>query len=275
MLEFSIDQNRCVQCGECATGCPMRVIAMGEEGFPVIANGREKFCLRCQHCLAICPVAALSILGRNPDDSLPLDNLPTDAQMEQLIRGRRTVRRYKKEAVEPEVLDRLLNVISSAPTGKNNMQTHFTVVDDPAVMDKVRNACMEAIRKAVAAGRTRERGAEFEAFLKLWDERGIDVIFRGAPHMIMASSPKSSPTPQADCLISLSYFELFANSIGLGTLWDGFAFWVMKGIAPELPGLLGIPDDHELGYVMLFGKPDETYHRCIQRDTLPVHRVSL
>ncbi|KAB1442832.1 nitroreductase family protein [Pseudodesulfovibrio senegalensis] len=275
MLEFSIDQERCVQCGECASVCPMRVIAMADDGFPVIAQGRDELCLRCQHCLAVCPTAALSILGKDPDKSVPLDNLPSDAQMEQLIRGRRSVRSYKKEAVDPEVLERLLDVVSSAPTGKNNLQTRFTVVDDPAMMDRMRAAFMEGVRKGVAEGRATGPSSVFEDFLKLWDERGIDIIFRGAPHMIVASSPKQSPTPQADCLISLSYFELFANSLGLGTLWDGFAVWAMTTVAPELPAVLGIPEDHVVGYVMTFGTPDVTFRRAVQRDPLPVHRVSL
>lgn len=274
VIEFSVAKD-CVHCGECVAVCPVRVLGMSRRGQPVVIRGRDDFCLDCQHCLAVCPVAALSIQGRDPAKSMALDNLPAAEQMEQLIRGRRSVRQYKAESVEPEVMDRLLQVVSCAPTGKNNRSTQFWLVDDHATMDKVRTAFMEGIRNGVAKGSIQKESAVFEGFLRLWDERGIDVLFRGAPHLIVASSPKESPTPQADCLISLSYFELFAQSLGLGTVWDGYALWVMNIIAPELRTLLGIPHDHVIGYVMAFGKPAVRYRRAPQHSQLPVHRVAL
>jgi len=67
MIQFRIDKERCIQCGECAEDCPVGVIGMDE--YPVMTN--EEGCYRCQHCLAVCPTAAVSILGRDPRRRYP------------------------------------------------------------------------------------------------------------------------------------------------------------------------------------------------------------
>jgi len=82
MLHFRIDEERCIQCGECALDCPSGVIAM--DGYPKMIN--ESGCIRCQHCLAVCPTAAVSILGKEPEASTALaGNLPDPASLALLI----------------------------------------------------------------------------------------------------------------------------------------------------------------------------------------------
>jgi len=103
-------------------------------------------------------------------------------------------------------------------------------------------------------------------------ENGSDVIFRGAPHLVIASTPKSTPCPDANPQIALFYFELMAQSMGLGTVWDG----IFKRALLMLPGLsarLGIPEDHLIGYAMAFGKPAVQYHRTVERGPANVKTV--
>jgi len=57
-----------------------------------------------------------------------------------------------------------------------------------------------------------------------------------------------------------------ASSLGLGAMWDGFAKWALVDIAPKFGARLGIPEAHELVYIMLFGQPAVQYHRTVQRD---------
>jgi len=101
----------------------------------------------------------------------------------------------------------------------------------------------------------------------------VDVLFRGAPHLIVASVPAGVATPLPDCLIALSSFELLAQAHGLGTLWDGLATYAMRDLVPEARHTLGLPDDHLFGYAMLFGYPAVTYARTVQHPGPLVHRV--
>lgn len=276
MLNFSIDQESCIKCGVCAQDCPVKVIEMVEDAYPHVADGKAEECIRCQHCFAVCPTAALSILGLDPKESIELKgNLPSPEQMEALVKGRRSVRKYKQENVDRDVLDRLMEITLNAPTGKNNQDLLLTVVDDIGSMNKLRAATYAAIKEQFVGGVVPEGMEFFASIVDLYYEKGVDILYRGAPHLIVASSPKDGPCPEADCHISLSYFELMAQSMGLGTIWDGFAKWVMTLIAPKLQELIELPEGHIYGYAMAFGNPDVKYFRTVQRAQQTQKRLSL
>lgn len=50
---------------------------------------------------------------------------------------------------------------------------------------------------------------------------------------------------------------------------------VLEDVAPEIKAKIGIPDDHVVGYVMLFGLPAVKYARSIQSEGLHLNRISL
>ena len=272
MLDFAIDESRCIQCGECAADCPVRIIDVSQ-GLPRIGEQRQGLCIRCQHCLAVCPTAALSILGVNPDESAEILP-PAPDGLENLIKSRRSVRRYRPEAVERAVLDRLMEAVAYAPTGKNERKVRFTLVDDPEVMARIRVMTMEGIRRAVDEDGLPDGMEFFAKFLTAWDQ-GRDIIFREAPHMLIASSPREATAGEADPFIALSYFELMAASLGLGTVWCGYARWALQSVVPELGRRLGIPSDHRSMYAVMFGWPAVRYARAVQREAQGLHRVRL
>ena len=275
MLSFKIDEQQCTKCGQCVADCPARIIAMSD-GWPVIAPENEAACYKCQHCLAICPTGAVSILGLCPEESRTLvDACPDPEQMEILIKGRRSVRRYRPENLEPELIQRLLEVAWHAPTGVNSRQVLFTVVDDRAKLARLLDEVMTGLERLVRE-RGLPEGIEFFAdFVQQWQVSGTDSLFRGAPHLLVASAPKQCPSPVPDCLIALSYFELFAQANGVGTVWDGLAKWAINDLLPETRQRLGIPDDHVIGYAMAFGRPAVRYARTVQHGPALINRVNL
>jgi nitroreductase/NAD-dependent dihydropyrimidine dehydrogenase PreA subunit len=272
-LHFTVDETVCTGCGECAEDCTMRCIEMIAD-IPTMSKENEERCVQCQHCFAVCPVGALSILGKDPEQfPLHKKDLPSAEQVIAMVKGRRSIRQYKNEPVPDQQIATLLQTASYAPTAVNNHQVMFTVIDDVAVMDKLRQEVHTAIETKVQNG-TMPPGMEF--YLDLIGKAktdGRDAIFRDAPHLLIASSPKESPSPVADCFIALSYFELLATSMGLGTLWCGLAKWALTIIAPELLNRFNIPENHEIVYMMLFGKPAVSYPRTVQREMVSVNVV--
>jgi nitroreductase len=217
----------------------------------------------------------VSVDGRNPEESLPLaGKLPRPEQVETLVKGRRSVRRYRNENMQPELIRLLLDVACHAPTGVNFRQVLFTVVDDKEILAELRLETMKGLSRLVREGRMPPGRAYFSDCVRAWEEEGIDTIFRGAPHLVIASAPRDCPTPEADCIIALAYFELFAQSRGVGTVWNGLARRTFDDLVPELRDKIGIPQDHLLGYVMSFGVPAVEYHRTVQRGPARIARVS-
>jgi nitroreductase/ferredoxin len=271
---FSVDKERCISCEACVSDCPYLVLTMEEEN-PVVIADRESMCIKCLHCLTICPTGAISICGFNSGDCLEIENkFPEVDQMEALIRGRRSVRKYQDENIESSVMERILQVSWQAPTGVNARAVLFTVVDDKEIMNNLRIAVMNRLAELVRYDKLPEQYEFFSGFVKLWQEQEIDILFRGAPHILITSAPKNCPCPEQDCLIALSYFELFAQSLKLGTVWDGLARLAFIELMPEFSGKLGIPADHVFGNVMAFGKPAVEYQRTVPMRPATINRVS-
>ena len=273
-LQFTVDHTLCIQCEACVDDCPFHIIELAPD-YPALNPKRIHHCIQCQHCLAVCPTGALSILGRNPQNSLPLpESLPSGQQMTALIRGRRSIRHFQPEPLDTDVIESMLRTVANAPTGKNNRQCLFTVIEDQATMALFRQETIEGLRTAVIEKRLSEAQGYFRHVVSAWDQ-GRDIIFRNAPHLFMVSVPKTVSTPDADILIAMSYFELMAASMGIGTLWNAMLRWAFSEIASDMYQRLGIPEDHVKGYVLLFGKPAVTYHRTVQRDEVQINRVML
>ena len=79
-----------------------------------------------------------------------------------------------------------------------------------------------------------------------------------------------APCPNQDVALALAYFELLAQSAGLGTVWWGIAQMVFM-VLPDLKALIGVPVKH-LYYAMLFGIPSVHYPRTVQRDNAAIVR---
>ncbi|RJX36045.1 MAG: 4Fe-4S dicluster domain-containing protein [Desulfurivibrio sp.] len=271
MIQFRVDEERCIQCGECEVECPAGVITLDE--FPKITD--EQACIQCQHCLAVCPTAAISILGKNPDESEPLaGNMPDPARLGTLIKGRRTIRRYKEEELPPELIDELLDIACHAPTGVNARGVLFSVVKERAVMNSLRAEVMARLAGLKDAGQLPEGfiGQYLGRAVKAWQESGKDIIFRGAPHLLVTSAPQDAPCPVQDTHIALTTFQLMAHARGVGTVWDGL-FMMVLSLCPDLIPRLGIPEEHTLGYAMAFGRPAVEFHRTVQHGPARVNVV--
>jgi nitroreductase/NAD-dependent dihydropyrimidine dehydrogenase PreA subunit len=272
MLKFSVNDKLCIRCGLCVADCPTRIIERKGDEPPFISPEREANCMQCQHCFAVCPKAAISIFGRNPDDSLKLSAnvLPNLEQLSRLVRGRRSIRHYKDENVSPALISKLLETLANAPTGVNRRELTFSLISDKTVMHKLRLKVLESLKTAGANGRIPARFSYLHDAASFFFEHNNDIIFRTAPHALIVSAPPDAPCPGEDVSLALAYFELLAQSAGLGTCWWGMFKMVMETL-PELKPIVGLPAGH-IYYAMLFGTPAISFPRTVQRDDAAVVR---
>ena len=281
---FKVDKDQCIRCGRCINTCAGMVLRFGKDGYPEMKPFERfgwKGCWKCQHCLAVCPQAAISIFGKDPSDSLEPVPEQMGEYMESLVSNRRSCRRYLKKNVDPAILDRILRVMNNAPTGGNAMGVEYTIIDD---MDRVKEIWNKAypVMEEKASKHIHTHSFSDFFYKKMKESEGSirkdDLLFCGAPHLFIAHSKcsgKWGEDAKADCIIATAYFELLCNAFGLGTIIMSYAAEVLNELAPEARKMLNIPADHYTGLIVGFGYPEIRYARGVQKDEgAKVHRFS-
>lgn len=269
MHKFILDSKKCVSCGACARDCLFSVLEM-RGGNPVFAHPER--CIGCLHCYAVCPAGAISMDGNDPAKAPADAETPSVDSVKAFIRQRRSIRSFKRENIDPATIREMLETAWSAPSGVNQRMLRVSIIDDRSEMDAFRRETYARLAERTASGTS---GAErLVAYLGADQAKWLknDVIFRGAPHLVVVSCAQKAATGIPDCFIYLSYLEMLACAGGFGTLWCGILYRVL-GLAPELAGRLGIPAGHEIGYAMLLGIPAVRYARGLERRGAEIHLV--
>ena len=264
---FNVDEGKCVKCGACVRDCAFKALRMREGGGPEMAWPER--CMRCQHCLAVCPVGAVEFDGRRPEDSVPRKGLalPSAEAVENWLRTRRSVRRFSGTSdVDRATLDRILKVLGNTPTGCNARALTFTCIPTREAMDRFKGGFIKAIENHRDGNKLLPRWLAVPA-IRL-RRGGEDMFFRGAPGMLIVSSDETVPgvkTPREDVTIACSNFELLANANGISTCWCGFLNLVQKEVPELLEATVGLRRSTPF-YAMLFGVGTVAYPRGVQRD---------
>jgi nitroreductase/NAD-dependent dihydropyrimidine dehydrogenase PreA subunit len=261
---ITIDESMCRRCGLCARACPVGIIALGEgfpiTGFPTTVGKIEKGCITCGHCVAACPRGALRHCRMAPEECMPLAPgwRSTPEQIEQLVKGRRSIRSFRPEPVGRDILEKLLDIAHYAPTGMNTQSVHWQVVLEGREVQRLSLAVVEWLRTL--------QGDEIhgaKGMLKAW-EMGRDPVLRNAPHLIIAFGEDGDRMVQPSTMIALTTLELAALSFGLGTCWTGFLYFAAKS-SGEVAAALGLPPGHHMCGGLMIGYPEFEYSRIPTR----------
>jgi nitroreductase len=157
------------------------------------------------------------------------DNYPSPEAMLSLLKGRRSIRRYRPDLVPDEMVEQLLEAGRWAPSASNRQPWDFIVVRD------------EAIRQQVA-----EHAAFY--FIK-WAQVGE------APLLIVLCGNARNPAYRRylheDIGLAGGQIMLQAKALGLGTCWIGALD--RRAIA----SILKLPDHLEIVGLLTVGFPAE------------------
>lgn len=263
---FSVDRAKCKRDGLCVAECPSRLIEMEGEQFPAPIASAEDLCINCGHCVAICPHGALSLSTMKPDDCPPVNKefLLNPEHAEHFLRYRRSIRNYRSEPVERAIITRLIETARYAPSGHNLQPVHWMVVDDASEIHRLSGLVIDFMAAMIKDHPEIAGPMHFDRVVEAW-EKGLDRVLRGAPCLIVAHALQSLSTAQSACIIALTYLELAATSLNLGTCWAGY-FNAAATYFPPMMKALALPAGHQSFGAMMVGYPKYTYQRLPLRN---------
>ncbi len=286
--QIDIERDTCTRCGRCVTTCPRKLIVHKEDDVPVV--GDLSLCIACAHCVAVCEPEALrhSAVPRGGGAPLAGEFALTDGQLEQFLRRRRSIRRFKSAPVEPDKLDRLFDIARYAPTGKNRQGVHHTVVTGERIL-RLEAATAAFYRKLVsrldsAVGRALVRLVVGRKGLDelIWGspdlrrdaasaERGEPTYCHGAPVVVVVHGEPSS-TMHEDCSYATYHLVLASETLGLGTCFIGY-ITAAAGRHRAVREAVELPAAHQVYSTVAIGYPAEKFVRLVPRQPAKVRHL--
>lgn len=266
MRLFTIDDNKCTRCNCCAIDCPAQVIQSAtKEAVPDEVIGASESCIDCGHCVAICPTGAFSLETMKILECSEIDKklLPSDEHMAEFLKSRRSVRRFKNKKLSREELSYLIEVARYAPTGSNKQKVEWTVFEESEKVNKLASLVVEWTKSLAGNIPDVKTASTMAKIGNSWD-RGNDSILHGSPYLILVHAQENLPSAEADCVIAMTYLELYAASRGLGTCWAGFLNAAANSYKPLLKEL-DLPEGHKCFGAVMIGYPKHQYKLIPER----------
>jgi nitroreductase/NAD-dependent dihydropyrimidine dehydrogenase PreA subunit len=264
---ISVNNDKCVSCGICAKVCPAQIIELNE-GYPF--SDKDKSCISCGHCVAVCPHGALdnskTPLSGQKELSAYTPLSKDDAQ--NFMRSRRSIRNFKKDSVSDQDLKELVDLAHYAPSASNSQGVAFHVVRERELVKKMADSVARWMREFV---KENPGFLYFSFYADKYFNEGIDVFLRDAPHLIFCSTPVEFRKGRESSVIALSYLELFAPVLGLGSCWAGLLEFSIANGNTELIEMMNIPPGREFSGAVMAGYPVYHYKRLPDREPLELH----
>jgi nitroreductase len=174
-------------------------------------------------------------------------------EFSEVVRQRRMVRSYRDESVEPELVDRLIDLARRAPSAGNSQGWDFVVLEGPTQTAQFWDITMAS--PETRAG-FRWQGLLTAPVLVLpIANRDAYTARYSEPDKAMTGLGKAEnwPVPywQVDTAFAAMTLLHAATDAGLGALFFG-----VFHRADELLNSLGVPSGHELIGAIALGRPD-------------------
>ncbi len=294
---IDIDKNRCNGCGICVKVCPAQAFSIAAEQAEL--SGSCSFA--CDHCAAACPKEAITVQfneAKEPFDFASFTGKVAENQTEvkltalvAMMRARRSCRAYQKRSVDCGILEDLVKIGLTAPSGTNSQKWTFTIIDSrpkmlafgesvAAYFGKMNRWAESAwLRKLLKlSGRPeleiyyREYYESIKVGLSQWYEKKEDRLFHGAQAAILIGAQPGGSCPQEDALLAAQNILLGAQVMGLGSCLIGFAVEALRRDR-KIKESLKIPAAEKIYAVIALGYPAITFPRPAGRRKVPIRWV--
>ncbi len=154
------------------------------------------------------------------------------------IKGRRSIRKYKKGRVDHATLESIISTASYSPSWKNTQITRYIAIEDISIIEKIANTFTPEFNSNIIK--------QVSTLIAVTFIKGRSGFERDGSF----STKKEDRWQMFDVGAACQTFCLAAHEAGLGTVIMGI--WDEDGITE----LLDIPEGQELAALIAIGYPD-------------------
>lgn len=238
--------------------------------------------MSCGHCAAVCPSGAVqgSVAPDHIQPARP-QLRPSPEQLEELLRSRRSVRRFADRPVARELLQRVAQMAATAPSAHNNRSTALTVVQDRGLLAEVARFTAESMARVVRLASSRLTRPLMKAVLRRrmsWiDEMlpamrvvlarwasGHDAILYRAPAAVVFHGEPRFVLADVNAQLALQNAALAVEALGLGSFYCGFVL-AMAERDRRIGQALKLPPRHRILGMLAVGHPTVPFERNVVR----------
>ncbi|MFI3280826.1 MAG: nitroreductase family protein [Rikenellaceae bacterium] len=112
-------------------------------------------------------------------------------EFKEIVKKRRSIRKYSDKQVEQSTIDALLEVTLQAPSSRNSHSTHFMVIRNREIIEKM--------------AQMRDYGSAF--------------VKRAPIFILVMGDKEATDLWEVNCSISATMMQLSATDLGLSTCW--------------------------------------------------------
>lgn len=250
--QVRIDAGKCVGCGLCVSVCAAHNMKLEDKK----AKIQFEPCVMCGHCTAVCPQKAISITGYDTEQrEKGEDVFLTPEDVLNVIRFRRTIRRFKQEEIPKDVIYQILEAGRLTHTAKNMQDVSFVVLDREK--DRVEQMAVRLFRGIKPFA---------DLFSPMARNNTIDdqFFFFNAPIVIVILAKDKT-----NGILAAQNMELVAEANRLGVLFSGF-FTMAANASHQIKKAIQVPKGKKVAMTLVIGFPDVKFLRSVQRKKLDV-----
>lgn len=280
-VKLEIDKDKCTLCGTCVKFCAGEYLLLEDNSIKPNINSIFG-CTQCGNCMMNCPDNAIKITaeGFSENDIIEFNSeIPDFNAVKSLFLRRRSVRKFKKQEVPQEIIDKILQAAATAPMSIPPSEVKVLVVNG---FDKVQELAFEADKRFnkfskvmnpfvlglfkpfIGNNKYKLMKDFISPLMKLLCEKrkdGVDFLFYNAPAVLLFYGTEVS-MDNTDQIIAATYADIAAQSLGLGTCIIGS---VPPVFDDRLKAEYGISKNEKIGIAFILGYPEIKFKRGIRR----------
>ena len=165
-------------------------------------------------------------------------------ELDDCIKGRRSVRAYKDQPIPKEITEKVLEAGIWAATGMNKQPWRFIIIEDKSVIKLISTETKKAVQKALPAYAERFETEE-------------DIVCYNAPVLILICTETDRAFGNIylrDSVLAAQNMFLKAHELGLGACYMGWID-ILNQTQPETLKKIAVPNGYDMQVPLILGYP--------------------